>query len=137
MALKIGENMENNNMTANQQEERTFSQSELNAIIGKRLSEQKQQQESELAKREQELKEKEFRFNSRQKLIERGYPEDLLDILNCGDEASLDKSLSVIDKIIGERSTAPSDIRITSLKGMDHVQRNSKDENIRSAMGLS
>lgn len=110
--------MENNNMTANQQEERTFSQSELNAIIGKRLSEQKQQQESELAKREQELKEKEFRFNSRQKLIERGYPEDLLDILNCGDEASLDKSLSVIDKIIGERSTAPSDIRITSLKGM-------------------
>lgn len=129
--------MENNNMTANQQEERTFSQSELNAIIGKRLSEQKQQQESELAKREQELKEKEFRFNSRQKLIERGYPEDLLDILNCGDEASLDKSLSVIDKIIGERSTAPSDIRITSLKGMDHVQRNFKDENIRSAMGLS
>lgn len=128
--------MENNNMTANQQEERTFSQSELNAIIGKRLSEQKQQQESELAKREQELKEKEFRFNSRQKLIERGYPEDLLDILNCGDEASLDKSLSVIDKIIGERSTAPSDIRITSLKGMDHFQQNSKDENIRSAMGL-
>lgn len=128
--------MENNNMTANQQEERTFSQSELNSIIGKRLSEQKQQQESELAKREQELKEKEFRFNSRQKLIERGYPEDLLDILNCGDEASLDKSLSVIDKIIGERSTAPSDIRITSLKGMGHVQRNPKDENIRSAMGL-
>lgn len=128
--------MENNNMTANQQE-RTFSQDELNAIIGKRLSEQKQQQESELAKREQELKEKEFRFNSRQKLIERGYPEDLLDILNCSDEASLDKSLSVIDKIIGERSTAPNDIRITSLKSMDHVQRNSKDENIRSAMGLS
>lgn len=128
--------MENNNMTANQQE-KTFTQDELNAIIGKRLSEQKQQQESELAKREQELKEKEFRFNSRQKLIERGYPEDLLDILNCSDEASLDKSLSVIDKIIGERSTVPSDIRITSLKGMDHVQRNSKDENIRSAMGLS
>ena len=38
------ENMNQNNQTAGEQQEKTFTQEQVNANVGKRLSEQKQQQ---------------------------------------------------------------------------------------------
>ena len=46
-------------------------------------------------------------MNSRQKLIDRGYPEDILDALNCSSEEAFNKALDIIDGLIKER--APSE----------------------------
>lgn len=83
---------------------KTFTQEQLNAIVQKRLAEYKARQDSELDRREQELREREFRLNSRQTLINRGFDESLLDILKCNDENSLSSALDILDKVLSMRN---------------------------------
>lgn len=84
--------------------QKTFNQDQVNAIVQKRLAEDREKASKELDEREQELLQREFRLNSRQKLIDRGYPEDILDALNCSDEKSFDRALDIIDGLIKERT---------------------------------
>ena len=64
------ENMNQNNQTAEEQQEKTFTQEQLNAIVGKRLSEQKQQQEADLAKKADELNKREMAIRAKELLCE-------------------------------------------------------------------
>lgn len=89
--------------------ERTFSQEQVNAIVQKRLAEDREKASKELGEREQELAQREFRLNSRQKLIDKGYPETLLDALNCSSEEAFDKALGIIDGLMEERLAAKKD----------------------------
>ena len=89
--------------------ERTFSQEQVNAIVQQRLAEDREQASKELGEREQELARREFRLNSRQKLIDRGYPESIMDALNCSDEKSFDKALDIIDSLIKERTPSEAE----------------------------
>lgn len=89
--------------------ERTFSQEQVNAIVQKRLAEDREKASKELGEREQELARREFRLNSRQKLIDRGYPESIMDALNCSDEKSFDKALDIIDGLIKERTPSEAE----------------------------
>ena len=91
--------MENNN-TVNQQE-KTFTQDELNAIIGKRLSEQKQQQESELTKREEELKKREMNIRANELLMEKGLPKSLGAVLKYDTEEELVKAIEILEQTRG------------------------------------
>ena len=91
--------MENNN-TANQQE-KTFTQDELNAIIGKRLSEQKQQQDSELLKREEELKKREMNIRANELLMEKGLPKSLGAVLKYNTEEELIKAIEILEQTRG------------------------------------
>ena len=91
--------MENNN-TVNQQE-KTFTQDELNAIIGKRLSEQKQQQESELTKREEELKKREMNIRANELLMEKGLPKSLGAVLKYDTEEELIKAIEILEQTRG------------------------------------
>lgn len=92
--------MENNNITADQQE-KTFTQDELNAIIGKRLSEQKQQQESELIKREEELKKREMNIRANELLMEKGLPKSLGSVLKYDTEEELIKAIEILEQTRG------------------------------------
>lgn len=92
--------MENNNITADQQE-KTFTQYELNAIIGKRLSEQKQQQESELVKREEELKKREMNLKANELLMEKGLPKSLGAVLKYDTEEELVKAIEILEQTRG------------------------------------
>lgn len=92
--------MENNNTTADQQE-KTFTQDELNAIIGKRLSEQKQQQESELIKREEELKKREMNIRANELLMEKGLPKSLGAVLKYDTEEELVKAIEILEQTRG------------------------------------
>lgn len=92
--------MENNNITADQQE-KTFTQEELNAIIGKRLSEQKQQQESELIKREEELKKREMNIRANELLMEKGLPKSLGAVLKYDTEEELVKAIEILEQTRG------------------------------------
>lgn len=84
--------------------ERTFSQEDVNRIVQDRLAKDREKASRELGEKEQELAQREFRLNSRQKLIDRGYPESILEALNCNSEKEFDKALDIIDGLIKERT---------------------------------
>lgn len=83
--------------------EKTFTQDDVNRIVQDRLAKDREKASKELGEREQELAKREFRLNSRQKLIDKGYPESLLDALNCNSEKEFDKALDIIDGLMEER----------------------------------
>jgi len=89
--------------------QKTFNQDQVNAIVQKRLAEDREKASRELGEKEQELAQREFRLNSRQKLIDKGYPETLLDALNCSSEEAFDKALGIIDGLMEERLASKKD----------------------------
>ena len=89
--------------------QKTFNQDQVNAIVQKRLAEDREKASRELGEKEQELAQREFRLNSRQKLIDRGYPESIMDALNCSSEKEFDKALDIIDGLIKERTPSESE----------------------------
>ena len=138
--------MENNtNLTATggnnnpvQGNERTFSQDEVNHIVGERLAKEKIKSESDFMKKEQELAARELRISAKELLTEKGLPVQLLDALNCTSKEALNKSVDIlqvtINQIEGERSTF-------TIKGA--VPANGREEAdepadlaLRKAMGL-
>ena len=88
----------------NKGEQKTFTQDDVNRIVQDRLAKDRAKASEELGKREQELNDREFRLNSRQKLIDRGYPESIMDALNCSSEEAFDKALDTIDSLLKERT---------------------------------
>lgn len=99
--------MENQNMdnttgtVTEQQQEKTFTQDQVNAIVGKRLAEQKQQLEAEFVKREQELNKREMSIRVNELLAEKGLPKDLANVLKYDTEESLIKAIDSIEHIRG------------------------------------
>jgi len=89
--------------------EKTFTQDDVNRIVQDRLAKDWEKTSKELSEREQELAQREFRLNSRQKLIDKGYPETLLDALNCSSEEAFDKALGIIDGLMEERLAIKKD----------------------------
>lgn len=89
--------------------QKTFTQDDVNRIVQDRLAKDREKASKELSEKEQELVQREFRLNSRQKLIDRGYPESLLDALNCNSEAAFDKALSIIDGLLEDRMSSNKD----------------------------
>lgn len=90
--------------------EKTFTQDDVNRIVQDRLAKDREKASKELGEREQELARREFRLNSRQKLIDRGYPEDILDALNCSSEEAFNKALDIIDGLIKERTSSEAEM---------------------------
>ncbi len=84
--------------------ERTFSQEDVNRIVSERLAKDREKASKELSEKEQELARREFRLNSRQKLVDRGYPESIMEALNCNSEKEFDRALDIIDELIKERT---------------------------------
>ena len=84
--------------------QKTFTQDDVNRIVQDRLAKDRAKASEEISKREQELKDREFRLDSRQKLIDRGYPESIMDALNCSSTEAFDKALDIIDSLIKERT---------------------------------
>ena len=74
-----------------------------------RLAKDREKASRELGEKEQELAQREFRLNSRQKLIDKGYPETLLDALNCSSEEAFNKALETIDGLMKERLAVKED----------------------------
>lgn len=92
-------------------EQKTFTQDDVNRIVQERLAKDRAKSSEEMSKKEQELAQREFRLNSRQKLIDRGYPESLLDALNCSSEEAFGKALDALDTLMAERGASPQQVR--------------------------
>lgn len=88
---------QDNTRTATEQQERTFTQDQVNAIVGKRLAEQKATMEADFVKREQELNKREMGIRAKELLAERGLPKDLSDVLRYDTEEELVKAIDTIE----------------------------------------
>lgn len=96
------EDMNKDNTTGTvteQQQGKTFTQEQVNAIVGKRLAEQKQQLESDLVKREQELNRREMGIRAQELLSAKGLSKDLADILKYDTEEELVKAIDTIEHL--------------------------------------
>lgn len=105
--------MENQNMTgtAAEQQERTFTQEQVNAIVGKRLAEQKQQLESEFVKREHELNKREMSIKAKELLSQKGLPKDLAEVLKYDTEEELTKAIDTIERTRGFKKEDSASIK--------------------------
>ena len=91
--------------------ERTFTQEQVNAIIGERLSKEKAKNDAAFAEREQQFAERERQLANREALVdlkdqlkEMGLPAELLPVLNVQDKPALDKALEALKGYISEQS---------------------------------
>ena len=93
--------METAGTATDTQQEKTFTQEQVNAIVGKRLAEAKASNESLLNKRENELNQREMQIKAKELLAERGLPKELASVMRYDDEESLMKAIDIIDKTRG------------------------------------
>lgn len=105
-------NMNQNNQTAPEgQQEKTFTQEQLNAIVGKRLSEQKQQQEADLAKKADELNKREMAIRAKELLSEKRLPKELAEVLRYDNEDELVKAINILDSARAQHSVDNSEYK--------------------------
>ena len=91
--------------------QKTFTKDDVNRIVGERLARDREKASEEVSKKEQELADREFRLNSRQKLMDRGYPESIMEALNCSSEEAFNKALDALDSLMKERGADAESIK--------------------------
>ncbi|MCM1221960.1 MAG: DUF4355 domain-containing protein [Lachnospiraceae bacterium] len=99
--------------------EKTFTQEDVNRIVGERLAKEKAKNsgEADFAKREQELAQRELHMSAKELLSEKGLPVQLFDALNCTDEETMKKSIATIEKIFNEyKANAASNIKFVGFQ---------------------
>lgn len=118
--------------------ERTFSQDDVNRIVGERLAAEKRKGEAALAEREQQLAQREMMLTAKEELTKEGLPVELADALNMSSPEAMKKAITtvkaVIDKIKEDR---PKAVFKGAVPGMSLCPpRESGDSSLRKAMGL-
>ena len=142
------QNQENNTAAAtgngNEQQERTFTQDEVNRIVQDRLARVKADVSPELQERERHVAQKELLLDARERLADAGLPKELLTALNCGSKEEIENSINTIQKVFGQTGSAArsgSTYRICtgsggSGNGSGHHSGVDDPESIRKAIGL-
>lgn len=123
--------------------EKTFTQDDVNRIVQERLAKEKAKNsgEADLAKREQELAQRELHMTAKELLSEKGLPVQLFDALNCTDEETMKKSIATIETVFNEyKANATSNIKFKGFQpGSSSKMPDAGDVGdleIRKAMGL-
>lgn len=130
--IKTNETIEEKEDSANT---RTFTQEQVNAIVGKRLAEAKASKESELGKKETELNEREMQIRAREVLAEKGLPKDLAKVLKYSDEETLLNAISVVERAGVNTRPDPVGPRMIDPKPLPEGEH-TIDTSFREAMGL-
>lgn len=117
--------------------EKMFTQSDVNRIIGERLSRDKLKNTEELDRRETELNERELKFTAKQLLSERGLSTEFADILKLTDEKSVTEAVDLLEKLVGVKNT---ENKLSVLNERKLPNNKKEDENygqLRRAFGLN
>ena len=111
-----------NNQTMNNHPEtgeKTFTQDQVNAIIGERLAKEKTkadaafaEREQQFAEREKQLANREALFDLKDKLKEMGLPAELLPVLNVQDKAALNTALDALKAYIDKESESKHEYKV-------------------------
>lgn len=126
--------------TAVETEGKTFSQEDVNRIVGERLAKEKAKNESDWQQREQDLQRRELQMTAKEYLNEKNIPVELLDALNYTDEETLQKSVEIIEKFIEEKAqeATPKFVGIEPIQGLEFSRStlSGNDYGLRQAMRL-
>ena len=87
--------------------EKTFTQEQVNAIIGERLAKEKSKADAALAEKEQQLAQRELTLTAKERLNEMDLPIELLDALNISSQEALEKSLTTIKNVFEKHKAKP------------------------------
>ena len=92
-----------------QQQEKLFTQEQVNEIIKRRLSRQNAEKPTaeELSAREEKISAREKRLDCKEYLNDKDYPTDLLDILDTSDVEAFKEKADKAYALFGEKNTAP------------------------------
>ena len=114
---------------------KTFSQDDVNRIVGERLAKEKAKGEAALAEREQQ---RELLLTAKEKLTENGLPVELVDALNVSSPEALEKALSIVKTVMDKHKAEARPIKISGAKPAESLShaKNTGDSSLRKAMGL-
>lgn len=139
-------NIENTSLEGTQtstdgtQQGKTFTQEDVNRIVQERLAKEKAKNsgEADLAKREQELAQRELHMTAKEMLTEKGLPAQLFDALNCSDEDTMKKSIATLETVFNEykANISKEHSKPSGATPVGGVFRNSEDMELRRVMGL-
>ena len=117
---------------------KTFSQDDVNRIVGERLAKEKAKGEAALAEREQQLAQRELLLTAKEKLTENGLPVELVDALNVSSPEALEKALSIVKTVMDKHKAEARPIKISGAKPAESLCRakDTGDGSLRKAMGL-
>lgn len=130
-----------------QQSGKTFTQDDVNRIVQERLAKERSKTSSnedfekktaELEKRTADLEARENRLNAVSALRDAGYPDELADVIRCGNADELKQSMELIDKIIKERTPNEQDRNLEANRARftTSMNRTGNIDSVRAAMGL-
>lgn len=147
------QNTEGQNMTqqegtqqgagAGQQQEKLFTQEEVNRIVGERLARVKNQPDnSGYAEREHELNQREMRLDARERLADAGIPKELLPLVNCSSKEDMENSIKLITAHFGASNRPANSYRMKVSGGAfgntgASTSKITNEDEIRAAMGLN
>lgn len=134
----MDENKAMNNQNPDGAGEKTFSQEDVNRIVGERLAKEKAKGEAALAEREQQLAQRELLLTAREKLNENGLPVELVDALNVSSPEALEKALSIVKTVMDKHKSEARPMKFSGAKPAESLSRakNTGDSSLRKAMGL-
>lgn len=87
--------------------EKTFTQEQVNAIIGERLAKEKTRADAAIAEREQQIAQRELLLEAKEKMSDMGLPVELLDALNVSSKEAIEKSLTIAKAVLDKQKAAP------------------------------
>lgn len=126
--------------TAVEEQGKTFSQEDVNRIVGERLAKEKAKNDADWQQREQDLQKRELRMTAKEYLNEKNIPVELLDALSYTDEETLQKSVEIIEKFIEEKAqgATPKFVGIEPVQGLEFSRStlSGNDYGLRQAMRL-
>lgn len=117
---------------------KTFTQVQVNAIVGERLAKEKAKTDAALAEREQQITQRELLLTAKEKINEMGLPSELLDALNVSSPEALEKALTAVKTVFDKHKAEAQPIKMSgatpALSG--GKVPSSEDISLRKAMGL-
>lgn len=125
-----------NTTTPEPGDDRTFSQDDVNRIVGDRLAKEKAKTDAALADRESELVQRELMFEGKEILTEKKLPVELLDILRYTDKKTLEQSITKFEEVLSQMKSNQTFVGMkpgnSGWDGMPTIN----DADYRAAMGL-
>lgn len=127
-----------NNQNPDGAGEKTFSQDDVNRIVGERLAKEKAKGEAVLAEREQQLAQRELLLTAKEKINEMGLPAELVDALNVSSPEALEKALSTVKTVLDKYKSEARPMKFSGAKPAESLSgvKNTGDSSLRKAMGL-
>lgn len=134
----MDENKAMNNQNPDGAGEKTFSQEDVNRIVGERLAKEKAKGEAALAEREQQLAQRELLLTAKEKINEMGLPAELVDALNVSSPEALEKALSTVKTVLDKYKSEARPMKFSGAKPAESLSgvRNTGDDSLRKAMRL-